>query len=206
MSEEYMTKKELLIETNISYGQLYRWKRDGLIPEKWFVKRSSFTGQETVFPKNLILERIEHIQDLKSEMSHEDISKLFAGEDNKITVEDLKNMNIIDDKVLEAVNNIYSGDIDIHIATLIGVMSKAMKTADINFKQVKPAIERVLTRQIPIKYKYMDMLTGDKDIKMHFKNTDECVLYDDYYNNKISICFENIRQEINMENNLRKQV
>ena len=49
--EELISKKELLEVTNISYGQLYRWKRKKLIPEEWFIKKSSFTGQETYFPK-----------------------------------------------------------------------------------------------------------------------------------------------------------
>lgn len=40
-----ISKRELLENTGISYGQLYRWKREGLIPEEWFIKRASFTGQ-----------------------------------------------------------------------------------------------------------------------------------------------------------------
>ena len=40
-----ISKKDLLNETGISYGQLYRWKREGLIPEEWFIKQPSFTGQ-----------------------------------------------------------------------------------------------------------------------------------------------------------------
>ena len=51
MSEELISKKVLLQEMNISYGQLYRWKRKRLIPEEWFIKRSVVTGQETFFPK-----------------------------------------------------------------------------------------------------------------------------------------------------------
>ena len=40
-----ISKKDLLNDTGISYGQLYRWKREGLIPEEWFIKQPSFTGQ-----------------------------------------------------------------------------------------------------------------------------------------------------------------
>ncbi len=65
---EWITKKELLQETGISYGQLYRWKRKGLIPETWFVRRSTFTGQETFFPRTAILERIEWIQGRKPDI------------------------------------------------------------------------------------------------------------------------------------------
>ena len=60
-----ISKKDLLKTTGISYGQLYRWKREGLIPEEWFVKRSSPTGQETYFPQETILKRIHAIQPLK---------------------------------------------------------------------------------------------------------------------------------------------
>jgi len=45
--DKLISKKAVLEEMGISYGQLYRWKRKGLIPEAWFVRRSTFTGQET---------------------------------------------------------------------------------------------------------------------------------------------------------------
>ncbi len=52
---DQISKKDLLELTGISYGQLYRWKRKGLIPEAWFVKKPAFTGQETFFPRTEIL-------------------------------------------------------------------------------------------------------------------------------------------------------
>lgn len=64
-----ISKKELLAETGISYGQLYRWKRERLIPEEWFIKRSSFTGQETFFPRERILERVRAILEQKDTRS-----------------------------------------------------------------------------------------------------------------------------------------
>ena len=54
MQNESISKKELLELSKISYGQLYRWKRKNLIPEEWFIKKSTFTGQETFFPKEKI--------------------------------------------------------------------------------------------------------------------------------------------------------
>jgi len=50
-NEELIPKKEVLRLTGISYGQLYRWKRLGLIPEAWLIRRPTFTGQESFFPK-----------------------------------------------------------------------------------------------------------------------------------------------------------
>ena len=56
--EELISKREVLEKYGISYGALYRWKRMGLIPEDWFVKKSAVTGQETFFPEKLVCERI----------------------------------------------------------------------------------------------------------------------------------------------------
>jgi predicted site-specific integrase-resolvase len=49
--ESLISKKELLERYGISYGALYRWKRKGLIPDEWFIKKSTVTGQETFFPE-----------------------------------------------------------------------------------------------------------------------------------------------------------
>ena len=58
MDEELISKKELLETFGISYGALYRWKRMGLIPEAWFLRRSTSTGQETFFRRDQICQRI----------------------------------------------------------------------------------------------------------------------------------------------------
>lgn len=78
MSEELISKKEILDITGISYGQLYRWKRKDLIPEEWFIKKSSYTGQETFFPKEKIIERINKIIDLKDEMPLDELAEMFS--------------------------------------------------------------------------------------------------------------------------------
>ena len=56
-----ISKKDLLKKMNISYGQLYRWKREELIPENWFMKLSVSSGQETFFEEDLIIPRISKI-------------------------------------------------------------------------------------------------------------------------------------------------
>lgn len=78
MSENLISKKELLSLTGITYGQLYRWKRKQLIPEEWFIKRASYTGQETYFPKDKILERIEKILNLKDGKSLDELAETFS--------------------------------------------------------------------------------------------------------------------------------
>ena len=78
MEQELISKKELLELYGISYGALYRWKRKGLIPEDWFIKKSTVTGQETFFPRGLICERMEIIQKQKDDTSLEELSKQFS--------------------------------------------------------------------------------------------------------------------------------
>lgn len=83
--ENEISKKDLLNLTGISYGQLYRWKRENLIPEDWFIKKSSFTGQETFFPKDKIIERIKSIQQLKDKYPLEDLARMLSPELTGIT-------------------------------------------------------------------------------------------------------------------------
>ncbi|MEG2353985.1 MAG: DUF4004 family protein [Clostridium sp.] len=80
MKGNLISKKELLEIMGISYGQLYRWKRKNLIPEEWFIKKSSYTGQETYFPKDKIIQRINKILSLKDEISLDDMAESFSPE------------------------------------------------------------------------------------------------------------------------------
>lgn len=80
MEQELLSKKELLERYGISYGALYRWKRKGLIPEEWFLRKATVTGQETFFPKALICERVELIQSQKDECSLDELASRLKGE------------------------------------------------------------------------------------------------------------------------------
>ena len=70
----------------ISYGALYRWKRKGLIPEDWFIKKATVTGQETFFPEKLICQRVELIQSQKDDFSLDELAKQFNQEAEKKAV------------------------------------------------------------------------------------------------------------------------
>jgi hypothetical protein len=78
MEDDLISKKELLTLTGISYGQLYRWKRKGLIPEDWFIRRSTYTGQETFFPRGRMLERIGRITSMKTDVSLDELAGVFS--------------------------------------------------------------------------------------------------------------------------------
>ena len=86
MSQELISKKELLERYSISYGALYRWKRKGLIPEEWFIKKATVTGQETFFPEKLICQRVELIQSQKDDFSLDELAKQFNQEAEKKAV------------------------------------------------------------------------------------------------------------------------
>lgn len=101
----YITKKELLQETGISYGQLYRWKREGLIPEEWFIKKASRTGQETYLPREQIIERIRFIREQKGKCSLEELSRMLSikTEHKEFDKELLKQMKEIHPEVIRSV-------------------------------------------------------------------------------------------------------
>ena len=86
MEQELISKKELLERYGISYGALYRWKRKGLIPEDWFIKKATVTGQETFFPEALICQRVEMIQSQKDDFSLDDLAKQLNQADKKKAV------------------------------------------------------------------------------------------------------------------------
>lgn len=82
-NENLISKKELLERYNISYGALYRWKRKGLIPDEWFIKKSTVTGQETFFPEKLVCERVELILVKKEDVLLDELAKELSGEESK---------------------------------------------------------------------------------------------------------------------------
>jgi hypothetical protein len=103
MEEDLISKKDLLQATGISYGQLYRWKRKNIIPEDWFIKKSSFTGQETFFPREKILERISKIKDMKEDLSLDDLAERFSPKPSEVFMSssELLERNIVTKNTLD---------------------------------------------------------------------------------------------------------
>ena len=81
--ERLISKKDLLTRYGISYGALYRWKRKGLIPDEWFIKKATVTGQETFFPEVLICQRVELILGKKEDVLLDELAKELSGEAQK---------------------------------------------------------------------------------------------------------------------------
>ncbi len=112
MGDNLISKKDLLELTKISYGQLYRWKRKNIIPEEWFIKKSTFTGQETFLPKDKILERIEYILSMKDDISLDDMANMFAKKDSdkKFDVEVLMLKEAISESTKNIFEQVYKSD------------------------------------------------------------------------------------------------
>ena len=81
--DRLISKKQLLEKYGFSYGALYRWKRMGLIPDEWFIKKSTPSGQETFFSEAQICERIELILSKKDELQLDELAKQIRGEEKQ---------------------------------------------------------------------------------------------------------------------------
>ncbi|WP_264737963.1 YhbD family protein [Cytobacillus firmus] len=145
MSEELISKKEVLNLTGISYGQLYRWKRKSLIPEDWFVRKSTFTGQETFFPKEKILERVEKIQKMKDSLSLDELADLFSlnASNLKLTKESLIAKGI----AIEPVMNIFLetqgelNEFNYHEILKLYILSILLESGDIHIEEGKMLLQ-----------------------------------------------------------------
>lgn len=103
MSEELITKKELLDMFGISYGALYRWKRKNLIPDPWFIHKATVTGQETFFPRDRVIERVETIIRLKDTMSLDEIAEMFMPGKSEVILDhdEIVSLGIAGIKIIE---------------------------------------------------------------------------------------------------------
>ena len=139
--EELISKKDLLSKTNISYGQLYRWKRKNIIPEEWFIKKSAFTGQETFFPRDKILERIELILSMKEETSLDDIANMFMKKDinKEFDIDFILSKEVICNYTKEIFQNLYKKEQSIGKKALLilSIIEKFLVKSIITFEELK---------------------------------------------------------------------
>lgn len=145
MEEKLISKKELLELTGISYGQLYRWKRKNLIPEEWFIKKSAFTGQETFFPREKILDRVEKIKNMKDDASLDDLAQIFSPEvsDVKISYEELVEKKIIMKNVIDIYRD-FNSMIDLYSFNEIlymSVLEKFLLEGSISIEESKNVLQ-----------------------------------------------------------------
>lgn len=148
MDNELISKKDLLELTDISYGQLYRWKRKNLIPEDWFIKKSTFTGQETFFEKDKILARIDKIKNMKGEdLSLDDIAEVFSPQLAEVLLskKELMEKDIVSEMTLQIYINIH-GEIDTFSFDRIlniAILEKFLKTGSIGIEEGKIILQNL---------------------------------------------------------------
>jgi DNA-binding transcriptional MerR regulator len=162
MSDELMSKKDLLELTGISYGQLYRWKRKDLIPEEWFVRKSTFTGQETFFPKEKILERINKIQTMKENLSLDELAEMFSPNltDLNLDKDELIKRNIVLDEVIHFYleNDERGTQFDLSRIIEVFILGKLLQSGEINLEEGKMILHLLKDNETVIKQKNCDLV------------------------------------------------
>ncbi|MBT2729227.1 YhbD family protein [Bacillus sp. ISL-75] len=166
MSEELISKKDLLELAGISYGQLYRWKRKDLIPEEWFVRKSTFTGQETFFPKEKVLERIEKIQTMKENLSLDELADMFSPNVANLnyTKDELVKRNIVSTTVVDFYLEMEKGSLQFNFTRMLEVfiLEKLLQSGEINLEEGRMVLQVLKDHAGVIKQKSCELVITRK--------------------------------------------
>jgi hypothetical protein len=166
MSEELISKKDLLELAGISYGQLYRWKRKDLIPEDWFIRKSTFTGQETFFPKEKILGRINKIQTMKENLSLDELADMFSPNisDLQLGKDELVKRNIVSPVVMDFYLENEKGSPTFTITRMLEVyvLEKLLQSGEINQDEGKMLLQVLKEHAALIKQKSCELVITRK--------------------------------------------
>lgn len=147
MEQDLISKKDLLQQTGISYGQLYRWKRKGLISEEWFIRKSTFTGQETFFPRDKILDRVERIRNMKEEdLSLEAIADTFSPAmvaDVALSPEEIRSQRLVSDAALDLFmeRRAESGPLLFGELLAVAVLDRLLSGGEISIEEGRALVE-----------------------------------------------------------------
>lgn len=143
--DELISKKDLLEIAKISYGQLYRWKRMELIPEEWFVKKATPTGQETFFSRDKILERIGLILSMKDTTSLDEIAEVLGKKEGEKTyeIDILLEKGAISDYTKEVFCNLYEQGkrIEKKELLILAIIEKYILTSVMTIEELKLMIQ-----------------------------------------------------------------
>lgn len=145
VNDELVSKKDLLNLTGISYGQLYRWKRKSLIPEEWFIRKSTFTGQETFFPKNKILDRINKIKNMKEDVSLDDLAEMFSPSLAEIFLNkaELLEKDIVSNMTMDIYTSSHRGEevFSFEKILYLSIVEKFLKTGNVSREEGREILE-----------------------------------------------------------------
>jgi len=149
--EELISKKELLEQMGISYGQLYRWKRKQLIPEEWFIRKSTFTGQETFFPKRRILARIDKIVNMKDDLSLDELADVFSPPADNMSMErmELIQRNIVSNDSLELFSSVFGEASVLPFGRILFayMLDKLLQGGEINLDEGRMMLRTLMERE-----------------------------------------------------------
>ena len=141
--DEMISKSEILDRTGITYGQFYRWKRMGLIPEAWFHRQSTFTGQEAFLPRAKVLERIERINELKGDHSLDEIAAMLSPDLVRKTypIAEVEEMDWLSKQALHLFRGVRRGEGTFAFDELvyIGVVGRLQDRGDLVQEQIELA-------------------------------------------------------------------
>ncbi|MDF2538436.1 MAG: hypothetical protein K0S76_1457 [Herbinix sp.] len=178
-----ISKKDLLAITGISYGQLYRWKRERLIPEEWFIKQSSYTGQETFFPREQILSRIKSILELKDLYSLEELAKILSPENTvaKISIHDLHEIDEINPELLNMIPKAYGKDqYDIYEVAFTIAMSGVVKKAGLTDDRCEELLQKSISAAVKQRSSNVSCTVFVTDGEYHTVfSSNSAILFDD---------------------------
>ena len=150
-NEELISKKQLLRVARISYGTLYRWKRMNLIPESWFIHKATKTGQETFLPRDRVLARIERIQDLKGELTVEQLQEIFSPNVKSflIPVEDFIKLNLVSKISMTVFTSVFPDNKNMKFDDVFGVyvIDHLMRLSGIYLEDAKQIL-RMLSKYL----------------------------------------------------------
>ena len=147
MENDLISKRDVLQQTGISYGQLYRWKRKGLIPEEWFIRKSTFTGQETFFPRDKILARIERIRNMKEEdLSLEAMADTFSPAmvaDVALAPEEIRSRRLVSEAALDLFleRRAESGPLLFGELLAVGMLDRLLSAGEISLDEGRALVE-----------------------------------------------------------------
>ncbi len=186
--EELISKRELLRAARISYGTLYRWKRMNLIPESWFIHKATTTGQATFFPRERILARVGKIQELKGELSVDQLREIFSANVRSflIPMSDFVKLNMVNKLTVTAFSSVFpkKEKLDFDDVFSMYVVDHLMRLSGIyleDAKQVIRMLEKYLSSKNSKEYQLillrkmgiplMILVSGDDEILLE-ENTE----------------------------------
>lgn len=181
--EELISKHDLLRAARISYGTLYRWKRMNLIPESWFIHKATQTGQATYFPKERILARVGKIQELKGELSADQLKEIFSPnvKSFQIPLQDFIKLQMVSKLTVAAFSSVFPKKLELRFDDVFAmyVVDHLMRLSGIyleDAKQILRMLDKYLSSKNSKEFQLVLLRKMGVPITMLVRGEDEILL------------------------------